>query len=177
MPARTYSKTFVPLESNPQIFTSLAHNLGASPGLEFTEIFSLDDDDSEPKKGELLAYILAFPAAENYEDERAAEGEKDVDELEGFYAEAADQGDTQPPENGFEVDWHYTCFVSSAEKHKLYELDGDRWGPLYHADLDPDLEDFETKAIGLIRKYFERAEEGKEVQFSVMALVKESSVL
>jgi ubiquitin carboxyl-terminal hydrolase L3 len=98
-------------------------------------------------------------------------------ELEGFYAEAADQGDTQPPENGFEVDWHYTCFVSSAEKHKLYELDGDRWGPLYHADLDPDLEDFITKAIGLIRKYFERAEEGKEVQFSVMALVKESPVL
>lgn len=98
-------------------------------------------------------------------------------ELEEFYAEAADQGDTQPPEDGIEVDWHYTCFVSSAEKHRLYELDGDRWGPLYHADLDPDLEDFEMKAIGLIRKYFERAEEGKEVQFSVMALVKESPVL
>jgi ubiquitin carboxyl-terminal hydrolase L3 len=79
MPARTYSKTFVPLESNPQIFTSLAHNLGASPGLKFTEFYSLDEDDSEPKKGEILAYILAFPTGENYEDERAAEGEKDVD--------------------------------------------------------------------------------------------------
>ncbi|KAG9750231.1 hypothetical protein KCU73_g6628, partial [Aureobasidium melanogenum] len=202
MPARTYSKTFVPLESNPQIFTSLAHNLGASPGLKFTEFYSLDDDDdSEPKKGEILAYILAFPTSEDYEDERAAEGEKDIDEpdsildrlintpasqrshfldtcseLEGFYAEAADQGNTQPPENGFEVDWHYTCFISSAEKHKLYELDGDRWGPLYHADIDPDLEDFDTKATGLIRKYFERAEEGKEVQFSVMALINEPSV-
>ncbi|KAG9522310.1 hypothetical protein KCV07_g3099, partial [Aureobasidium melanogenum] len=202
MPARTYSKTFIPLESNPQIFTSLAHNLGASPGLKFTEVYSLDDDDSEPKEGEILAYILAFPTAENYEDKTAAEGEKDIDEpdsildrlintptnqqshfldtcseLEEFYAEAADQGDTQPPEDGIEVDWHYTCFVTSAEKQKLYELDGDRWGPLYHADLGPDLEDFETKAIGLIRKYFERAEEGKEVQFSVMALVKESPAL
>ncbi|KAG9672345.1 hypothetical protein KCU99_g6923, partial [Aureobasidium melanogenum] len=201
MPARTYSKTFIPLESNPQIFTSLAHNLGASLGLKFTEVYSLDDGDDEPKKGEILAYILAFPTSENCEDERAAEGEKDVkpdsildrlintpasqrshfldtcSELEEFYAEAADQGDTQPPEDGIEVDWHYTCFVSSAEKHRLYELDGDRWGPLYHADLDPDLEDFEMKAIGLIRKYFERAEEGKEVQFSVMALVKESPVL
>lgn len=98
-------------------------------------------------------------------------------ELEELYAEAAKQGDTQPPENGVEVDWHYTCFVASAEKHELYELDGDRWGPLYHAELGPDLKDFDTKAIGLIRKYFEQAEEGKEVQFSVMALVNEPSVL
>lgn len=97
-------------------------------------------------------------------------------ELEQLHAEAADQGDTQAPENGVEVDWHYTCFVAS-EKHKLYELDGDRWGPLCHADLDPHLSDFDTKAIGLIKKYFVRAEEGKEVQFSVMALVNESSVL
>lgn len=95
-------------------------------------------------------------------------------ELEHLYAEAAIQGDTQPPEDGVEVDWHYTCFAASAKKHKLYELDGDRWGPLYHADLSAALEDFETKAIGLIRKYFERAEEGKEAQFSVMALVNEN---
>ncbi|KAG9958593.1 hypothetical protein KCU61_g8227, partial [Aureobasidium melanogenum] len=201
MTPRTYSKTFIPLESNPQIFTSLAHNLGASPYLKFTEVYSLDEP---PSNGEILAYILALPTAEDYEDEKAAEREdkKDVgepgsildrlsdtptgqqshfldtcSELEKLYAEAADQGDTQPPENGVEVDWHYTCFVASAEKHKLYELDGDRWGPLYHADLDPDLEDFNTKAIGLIRKYFGRAEAGKEVQFSVMALVNEPSVL
>ena len=97
-------------------------------------------------------------------------------ELEQLYTEAADQGDTEPPEDGVEVDWHYTCFVASVENHKLYELDGDRWGPLYHADLDPRLEDFDTKAIGLIRQYFEHAEEGKEVQFSVMALVNEASI-
>lgn len=94
--------------------------------------------------------------------------------LEQVYAEAANQGDTQPPKDGVEVDWHYTCFAASTEKHKLYELDGDRWGPLYHADLDPSHVDFDTKAVGLIRKYFECAEEGKEVHFSVMALVHES---
>lgn len=98
-------------------------------------------------------------------------------ELEQFYAEAADQGDTQPPENGVEVDWHYTCFLASVEKHKLYELDGDKLRPLYHADLDPSFEDFDAKAVGLISRYFEQAEEGKEVQFSVMALVDASSVL
>lgn len=82
MPPRTYSKTFVPLESNHSVFTLLAHNLGASSSLTFTEVYSLD---LIPSDGEILAYILAFPTSENYEDERAAEndskeeeGEKDV---------------------------------------------------------------------------------------------------
>lgn len=93
MPARTYSKTFIPLESNPQIFTSLAHNLGASLGLKFTEVYSLDDGDDEPKKGEILAYILAFPTSENCEDERAAEGEKDVSDKEKEEEEEEEEKD------------------------------------------------------------------------------------
>lgn len=72
MPSRTYSKTFTPLESNPEIFTSLAHNLGAFPSLKFTEVYSLDE---KPGNAEILAYILAFPTAENYETERAAEND------------------------------------------------------------------------------------------------------
>lgn len=76
MPARTYSKTLIPLESNPEVFTSLAHNLGASSSLAFTEVYSLDE---KPNGGEVLAYILVFPTSQNYEDERAAEreGEKE----------------------------------------------------------------------------------------------------
>jgi ubiquitin carboxyl-terminal hydrolase L3 len=53
MPPRTYAKTFLPLESNPEIFTSLAHNLGLSSSLKFI----------------VLAYVLAFPTSEGYDDE------------------------------------------------------------------------------------------------------------
>lgn len=76
MPPRTYSKTFIPLKSNPEIFTSLAHSLGASPSLKFTEVYSLDDASST---GEILAYIVAFPTSENYEAEREAENESKVE--------------------------------------------------------------------------------------------------
>lgn len=96
-------------------------------------------------------------------------------ELETLYADAAKRGDTSPPEDGVEVDWHYTCFAPSFNAHKLYELDGDRWGPLYHSDLLPDFADFDAKAIDLVREYFERETGNKEIQFNVMALVDESS--
>jgi ubiquitin carboxyl-terminal hydrolase L3 len=63
MPPRTYTKTFLPLESNPDIFTSLAHNLGLSPALRFTEVYDLDITPEE----EVLAYVLAFPMGEGYD--------------------------------------------------------------------------------------------------------------
>lgn len=64
MSPRTYDKTFLPLESNPDIFTSLAHNLGLSPTLKFTEVYDLD----EAPANEILAYVLAFPTSEDYEE-------------------------------------------------------------------------------------------------------------
>jgi ubiquitin carboxyl-terminal hydrolase L3 len=68
MPPRTYTKTFLPLESNPEVFTSLAHDLGLSSVLKFTEFYDLDVTSEE----EVLAYVLAFPTDEGY-DERIAE--------------------------------------------------------------------------------------------------------
>ena len=65
MPPRTYAKTFLPLESNPEIFTSLAHNLGLSSSLKFIEVYDLDGESEE----EVLAYVLAFPTSEGYDDE------------------------------------------------------------------------------------------------------------
>jgi hypothetical protein len=95
-------------------------------------------------------------------------------DLETFYTTAATSGDTATPEEGEEVDWHYTCFVPSSQK--LYELDGDRWGPLEHAILADDESDFGEKAQGMIREYFEGSEgSGKEGMFSVLALVMEES--
>ncbi|PTB67791.1 cysteine proteinase [Trichoderma citrinoviride] len=36
-------KTFIPLENNPEVFTSLVHDLGVSPDLGFYDVYSLDD--------------------------------------------------------------------------------------------------------------------------------------
>jgi ubiquitin carboxyl-terminal hydrolase L3 len=64
MPPRTYTKTFLPLESNPEIFTYLAHNLGLSSALKFVEVYDLDVTPEE----EVLAYVLAFPTREGYNE-------------------------------------------------------------------------------------------------------------
>ena len=65
---RTYCKPFIPLESNPEVFTELVHKLGVSESLCYQDVFSLDDPD-------LLAFIprpayalvLVFPTTEAYE--------------------------------------------------------------------------------------------------------------
>jgi hypothetical protein len=56
----------------------------------------------------------------------------------------------------------------------LYELDGDRWGPLERGVMDDDGSDFGEKARGMIREYFEGSEgSGREGMFSVLALMRE----
>jgi ubiquitin carboxyl-terminal hydrolase L3 len=265
MPPRTYTKTFLPLESNPEIFTSLAHNLGLSSSLRFIEVYDLDEEPAE----EVLAYVLAFPTSEGYDDEVEARDaanngqdfkgkERDTKdtvasnsndetkvlwlrqtihnacglyallhatcngharnhistsfsflpscsialtkqsgqgsilhtllttspseqstflssspELEKLYTVAANTGDTVTPEQGEEVEWHYTCFVPDLNTQRLLELDGDRWGPLEHAVLDDEQGTFGVKAREVIKKeYFGVARgTGKEGMFSVLALV------
>ncbi|KAK3064308.1 hypothetical protein LTS18_008374, partial [Coniosporium uncinatum] len=39
------AKTFVPLENNPEVMTALAHRLGLSQTLSFTDVYSLTDCD------------------------------------------------------------------------------------------------------------------------------------
>ncbi|OQO10759.1 hypothetical protein B0A48_04059 [Cryoendolithus antarcticus] len=38
-------KVFIPLENNPEVFTSLIHSLGVSSALEFHDVYSLTDPD------------------------------------------------------------------------------------------------------------------------------------
>lgn len=103
MPPRTYSKTFIPLESNPQIFTSLAHNLGTSPCLEFTEVYSLNEN---PTNGEILAYILAFPTTEDYEDERGVENDgKEKGGKGGVGGKEKEEEEEEEKENRKDVVW------------------------------------------------------------------------
>ena len=44
------TKTFIPLENNPDVFTELVHSLGVSSKLGFYDIYSIDDPD-------LLAFV------------------------------------------------------------------------------------------------------------------------
>jgi ubiquitin carboxyl-terminal hydrolase L3 len=61
-------------ENNPEVMTSLVHNLGLSNKLAFHDVFSIDDPD-------LLAFVprpayallLIFPVSETYEDFRVEE--------------------------------------------------------------------------------------------------------
>jgi ubiquitin carboxyl-terminal hydrolase L3 len=59
-----HRKYYIPLESNPEVFTKLIHALGVSPTLAFVDVLSLDDPDliaMVPRP--VLALVLAFPCA------------------------------------------------------------------------------------------------------------------
>ncbi|KAI5963368.1 YUH1 [Candida theae] len=62
------SKSVIPLESNPSIFTELSHKLGLSPILQFHDVYSLTDPEllsflPQP----IFGIILLFPLTPNYE--------------------------------------------------------------------------------------------------------------
>ncbi|GLA83079.1 ubiquitinyl hydrolase 1 [Aspergillus tubingensis] len=68
------NKAFVPLENNPEVMTHLVRQLGLSPTLGFTDVWSIDSPD-------LLAFIprpsyallLVFPVSAAYEATRRTE--------------------------------------------------------------------------------------------------------
>lgn len=65
------SKRVIPLESNPNIFNSLAHKIGLSPVLSFHDVYSITDPDllaflPQP----VMALIMLFPITESYEAHR-----------------------------------------------------------------------------------------------------------
>lgn len=73
---QTHRKHFIPLESNPAVFTELVHKLGLPASLEFQDVLSLEDAELLaflPRPA--LALILVFPTTDAYrkrvEDEDA----------------------------------------------------------------------------------------------------------
>jgi ubiquitin carboxyl-terminal hydrolase L3 len=58
----SYQKHYVPLESDPDIFTGLMRELGVSDTLQFTDVWSIEDEDQLgliPRP--VLALIVIFP--------------------------------------------------------------------------------------------------------------------
>ncbi|KAM3067272.1 ubiquitinyl hydrolase 1 [Clarireedia jacksonii] len=67
-------KAFIPLENNPEVMTSLTHNLGLSPTLSFHDVFSIEDPSLLsfiPRPA--LALLLVFPVSKAYEEFRVKE--------------------------------------------------------------------------------------------------------
>ncbi|KAF9875262.1 ubiquitin c-terminal hydrolase l3 [Colletotrichum karsti] len=238
----TYNKAFIPLESNPEVFNELIGLLGASPSLQFEDVFTLDDPAFLPEK--ILALVLVFPTTPTFEARLVAEeagaqdwmvehNEEDEDavwfkqtinnacglyailhalangrakdflrpgslldsllavaapmdpaqaamvlegskELEEAYASIAAKGDTAAPESAEdEVYYHYICFVKSPDTGHLYELDGDRKGPVDRGVPDEEQRvDLGEKSIGIVRDFISKG--GENIGFSLMALVEKA---
>jgi ubiquitin carboxyl-terminal hydrolase L3 len=70
----TFRKHFIPLESNPALFTALIHRLGVSTSLAFHDVLSIDNSDLlafVPRPA--LALILVFPTSTVYEEHKSEE--------------------------------------------------------------------------------------------------------
>ncbi|KAF3767892.1 cysteine proteinase [Cryphonectria parasitica EP155] len=83
---------------------------------------------------------------------------------------AASQGDTAAPQATDDVDLHYVCFVKT-DDGTLWELDGNRKGPLDRGKLESDEDVLSEKALTLgPRRFFEWG--GEDIRFNAVALAK-----
>ena len=63
-------KHFIPLESNPSVFTDLGRSLGLPLVLGFDDIFGLDLDSVAVLPRPVYALLLVFPTDDAYEQNR-----------------------------------------------------------------------------------------------------------
>lgn len=92
--------------------------------------------------------------------------------LEQAHGEAAQQGQSNAPDAGEQIDLHYVCFIKDETNH-LWELDGRRKGPLDRGELGPDEDVLSERALELgPRPFMKREEEagGGEMRFSLVTL-------
>jgi ubiquitin carboxyl-terminal hydrolase L3 len=85
---------------------------------------------------------------------------------------AAMLGDSAVPDNAEEeVDFHFICFVKSPKNGHIYELDGDRKGPVDRGPLlGPDEDMLAEGGLNIVREFIQRENE-VNFNFSLMALV------
>ncbi|KAM5347619.1 hypothetical protein ACJ41O_007443 [Fusarium nematophilum] len=113
-----------------------------------------------------LARLLASCEPLQYLD-RATVLEEDL-QLESVYRAVALQGVTEAPATEEEVDFHYVCFVKSHKNGRLYELDGDRKGPVDRGALDTTDDVLSERALAVMRDFVGKA--AKDIGFSLLAL-------
>lgn len=90
-------------------------------------------------------------------------------ELEAAYAAVATRGDSAVPGNAEdEVDFHYVCFVKSQRDGHLYELDGDRKGPVDWGVLGEDDDVMSERGRAVVAEFVRRT--GCDSGFSLLVL-------
>lgn len=95
------------------------------------------------------------------------------EEIEFAHAKAGRQGDSILPDPD-DVENHYVCFVKSATSGKVYDMDGDKKGPLDKGiTLQRDEDMLSGVVLRLIREYIHR-DNGEKMNFNLMALVYKS---
>ncbi|OIW33196.1 ubiquitin carboxyl-terminal hydrolase, family 1 [Coniochaeta ligniaria NRRL 30616] len=121
----------------------------------------------------VLARLLK--ASTNLPPEGRARVLEESAELEKAHATVALKGDSAVPESAeAEVEFHYICYVMSAKDGHVFELDGDRKGPIDTGLVLSEGEDVLCeKVVGLIRKYADEAD--GNLNFSLLALVDRGS--
>ena len=95
---------------------------------------------------------------------------EDSEQLKTVYAGAANKGATTSPNAEDEIDFHYICFVKTSQTSPIYELDGDRKGPvdrgIPHSSDDDVLM---GTGLDIIKEAIGR-ENGASIGFSLLAL-------
>lgn len=129
----------------------------------------MDISNGAIEPGSLLAGLLT--ASIDLPPEGRARVLEESAELEKAHTTVALKGDSTVPESAeAEVEFHYICYVKSQKDGRVYELDGDRKGPI---DTRVELSEGEDvlceKVLGLVRKYVDDA--SGNPNFSLLALV------
>jgi ubiquitin carboxyl-terminal hydrolase L3 len=89
--------------------------------------------------------------------------------LDAVYQQAATSGSSEAPPAEAEIEHHYVCFVKRS--CFLYELDGDREGPMRRNVLEQDEDVLSKKGREVIQMYTQSDLEGS---FSLLALIDSS---
>ncbi|CCF35767.1 ubiquitin carboxyl-terminal hydrolase, family 1 [Colletotrichum higginsianum] len=124
------------------------------------------------RPGSLLDNLLSITAP--MDPAQAALVLEGSQELEDAYASIATKGDTAAPASAEDdVNFHYICFVKSPDTGHLYELDGDRKGPVDRGIPDEEERvDLGAKSLDLVRQFIARG--GDNIGFNLMALADSS---
>lgn len=91
------------------------------------------------------------------------------EKLEAAYNAVACKGiSTVPEDPSAEVDYHYICFVKSSKNGHLYELDGDKRGPVDHGLVSEESDLLSEGYMKVVKRFIEK--DADLTGFSLMAL-------
>ena len=89
-------RSWLPLESNPEVLSTYARALGAPSSTSFADVYGLDDELLGMVPTPVLALLLLFPITKSYEDRRIAQ-EKELKQKKKEEEEKSSSSSTSLP--------------------------------------------------------------------------------